>query len=345
MAKIEYNGEKMEIKMTDLFEKAKRDQHLEQDLVNLTILNEPEILWCLAKRFEDDDIYTYIGPTLLVINPFMLIQKLYEPSNLYLYQKQVSNPTFTLKDHPPHGFATTAMAVKNLFDRGKKQAIVISGESGAGKTESTKHCMKFIASFGNIQEDPLERKNLLNPAPKKRLSIVKTPIEDKILACNPILESFGNAKTTRNDNSSRFGKYMVLYVRKEGKRVEGANIITYLLEKSRVNTQSLNERNYHIFYHLLSGANEQQLKEMGLVNKPEIYNYLKKSECFVVPKIPDKELYEEILVSMVSLEFSPDQKDAVWTIVAAVLLLGQIEFVEDKDPSKFYLIFRQALWN
>ena len=141
----------------------------------------------------------------------------------------------------PHCFDTTMHSIFDLLNQSKNQALVISGESGAGKTECAKLCMKFIAYyFGKKGEDGKKEESL----------------EDKILACNPVLEAFGNAKTVRNDNSSRFGKYIKIFIKVETQQIVGAYMETYLLEKSRVVSLAPGERNYHIFYQILVGINE-----------------------------------------------------------------------------------------
>jgi myosin heavy subunit len=164
-----------------------------------------------------------------------------------VYQEQSKSPNpFNLRDTPPHTYAIAANSYRKLFENNRNQAIVISGESGAGKTENAKIAMKFLTSLSEsgseVVVDPTER------------------IEEKIMACNPILESFGNAKTVRNDNSSRFGKYVRIIVNSESRRIKGAAINNYLLEKSRVVGPGPQERNYHVFYSLLKGATKEQLE-------------------------------------------------------------------------------------
>ncbi len=136
------------------------------------------------------------------------------------------------------------------------------------------------------------------------LIFIDTPIEEKILSCNPVLEAFGNAKTVRNDNSSRFGKYVRILVEKKSRKIQGAAITNYLLEKSRVTILSPGERNYHIFYHFLKGADEKSLKEYGLKKDLKEYRYLKGSECFDVENIDDEKLFQEVNESLEKMKFS-----------------------------------------
>jgi len=160
---------------------------------------------------------------------------------LKVYQDQAKSPNpFNLRETPPHTYAVAAYAYRKLFENSRNQAIVISGESGAGKTENAKIAMRFLTSLSESESDII-----VDPTER---------IEEKIMACNPILESFGNAKTVRNDNSSRFGKYTRIIVNSESRRIKGAAINNYLLEKSRVVGPGPQERNYHIFYSLLKGS-------------------------------------------------------------------------------------------
>ena len=208
---------------------------------------------------------------------------------------QAFNNLFSLKDLPPHVYAISALTYKQLFENEKKQAIVISGESGAGKTENTKSCMKFLTSLFNVKK---KKSNSIEKN-KKEDVVKEISVEDKILSCNPILEAFGNAKTVRNDNSSRFGKYVSLLFKKTNREIVGATMINYLLEKSRIISPGPGERSYHIFYFLIKGASVNDLKNLGLTEngekiQMEKLNCLKKSECFEVKNINDVALYEEV---------------------------------------------------
>ena len=152
-------------------------------------------------------------------------------------------------------------------------------------------------------------------------------IEEKILSCNPILEAFGNAKTIRNDNSSRFGKLVLLLIQKENRKIKGAVTTNYLLEKSRITAQAIGERNYHIFYLLLKGASKEMLSSLELEDMKK-YDYLKKSNCFHVPTINDEALYNEVCQSFTTMKVSKEEQKAIWSMVAAILHLGNIDFNE-----------------
>ena len=299
------------------------------DMVDMEHLSEAELLYNLHERYKTGKIFTYVGPTLIVLNPYCMIPELFTAEVLAQFQNSVRELRFEPKDLMPHVYALGAASMTNLIRDQKNQAIVISGESGAGKTENTKFAMKFLTS--------------LNDAGGKKKSD-EVSIEDKILACNPVLEAFGNAKTVRNDNSSRFGKYVSLLVAKgSNQRILGATITNYLLEKSRVCLQSNGERNYHIFYHLFKGASIKELEALYLakdgVSLMEKFEYLNKSGCYAVPTLDDKELYDEVVSSFRTMEFKPDEQRAIWALVASTLLLGQLRYddstLTDKTPCKF----------
>ncbi|KAL4450307.1 hypothetical protein ABPG74_009013 [Tetrahymena malaccensis] len=312
------------------------------DMVNMDLLNEAELLQNLRKRYDENKIYTYVGPTLLAVNPFKKIDNLYEEQTLLKYISIIEN--FTEKNlHkkiPPHVYGLTAESFKDLFLNEKNQALVISGESGAGKTENTKYCMKFLTSLGNLELTSQEKLiGVKDLEVKRRKSSYQAKIhnrpsiEDKILSCNPILEAFGNAKTVRNDNSSRFGKYVTIIVNKHNKMIEGAQIINYLLEKARITNQGQGERSFHIFYHFLKGADKECLERYGLEYPVsfEKYAYLSQSKCFSVDKIDDIKLFQEVNQSFQILGFENVQ-DSIYCFIAAILLLGNLQF-DDKTLS------------
>lgn len=316
-----------------------------EDMVNMDILNEAELLNNLKLRYDRDLIFTYIGPTLLVINPYKPLVSDFTPENYLKFKDQAISPIFVLKDNPPHVFAIGAKAFHQLTHHYRDQAIVISGESGAGKTENTKFAMRFITSMSSEISTTEESKSsiiegiiyYINPFIKLKILITilkDTSIEEKILGCNPILEAFGNAKTVRNDNSSRFGKYVKIQVSRQYKKIKGAEITNYLLEKSRVTSQSKGERNYHIFYHLLGSENQSILKEFklldenGLARQPSSFDYLKESNCFEVESLCDKEQYKEVCNSLNKLKFSKEELHGIWAILAAILHLGNMSFCD-----------------
>jgi myosin-5 len=204
----------------------------QNDLTALSYLNEPEVLYNLEVRFiNSNQIYTYCGIVLVAINPYEQLP-IYGNEIIQAYNGR------DMQNMDPHIFAVSEVAFQKMVNFGQNQSIIVSGESGAGKTVSAKYTMRYFANVGGSSE--------------------VTRVEKKVLASNPIMEAFGNAKTTRNDNSSRFGKFIQIdFDRKH--QIVGASMKTYLLEKSRVVFQADQERNYHIFYQLCSQYQKKRI--------------------------------------------------------------------------------------
>jgi hypothetical protein len=209
----------------------------------------------------------------------------------------------------PHPFTIADECYRSLFDEGRNQSILVSGESGAGKTEATKVVLQYLAEIAGSTSG----------------------VEQRILVANPILEAFGNAKTLRNNNSSRFGKWVEIHFDQSG-RICGARIVNYLLEKSRVTYQAPEERNYHIFYQLLRGADAGLREQLGLL-EPEEFNYTNQSGCIDIPGVDDSEEFTAVVGSFSKLGFSQEEQTSVLAIIGAILHLGNIQFVADGDKS------------
>lgn len=212
---------------------------------------------------------------------------------------------------PPHVFAVAESAYYNMNAYKDNQCVIISGESGAGKTEAAKQIMQYIANVSGGSNSSIQE------------------IKDMVLATNPLLESFGNAKTLRNNNSSRFGKYLQLHFNAQGEPV-GADITNYLLEKTRVVGQIKNERNFHIFYQFTKGASQKYQQNFG-IQKPETYLYTNKSKCYDVDGIDDLVDFQDTLSAMKTIGLSQAEQDEIFRMLAAILWTGNIQFVEDKD--------------
>ncbi|CAH2095894.1 unnamed protein product [Euphydryas editha] len=262
----------------------------------------------LKKRFRENIIYTYIGNVLISVNPY---------KNLPIYTEEKTKLYFqkAFFEAPPHVFAIADNAYRSLVYEQREQCILISGESGSGKTEASKKVLEYIAARTN---------HLLN---------VET-VKDKLLQTNPLLEAFGNAKTHRNDNSSRFGKYMDIQFNFEG-APEGGHILNYLLEKSRVVSQMSGERNFHIFYQLLAGGDQELLKRLRLQGRPEVYKYTTDSVTQSSQKSNDAEQFRAVREAMKVIEIAEDEQNEMFEIVASVLHLGNVKFVQnDKGYSE-----------
>ena len=212
---------------------------------------------------------------------------------------------------PPHVFAIAEASYYNMNAYKDNQCVIISGESGAGKTEAAKRIMQYIANVSGGSNSSIQE------------------IKDMVLATNPLLESFGNAKTLRNNNSSRFGKYLSLQFNAQGEPV-GADITNYLLEQSRVVGQITNERNFHIFYQFAKGASKTYREQFG-VQTPDKYEYTSRSKCFNVDGIDDLADYQDTLNAMKIIGLSKAEQDEIFRMLAAVLWTGNIQFREDKD--------------
>lgn len=263
--------------------------------------NEHTFVDNLEKRFRGNIIYTYIGPVLVSVNPYRDIN-IYGLTYVAIYE----NKNFF--EVPPHVFALTDTAYRSLKEENREQCILISGESGSGKTEASKKVLHYIAAVT-----------------EHRGAVEK--VKDKLLHSNPLLEAFGNAKTNRNDNSSRFGKYMDIQFDFRGLPV-GGNILNYLLEKSRVINQSPGERNFHIFYQLLAGGNGELLEDLHLKRNPSSYYYLSHGEKSNVDNLDDKRAFDDVVRALKTLEFSQKEQRQIWEIVSSILHLGNIGFVE-----------------
>ena len=284
-----------------------------QDMITLTYLNEPGVLWNLKVRYEQDDIYTYTGSILIAVNPFTPMPHLYGAHMMEQYKNAEQG------ELSPHAYAIADASYKQMRNNGKSQAILVSGESGAGKTETSKHIMQYLAWLGG----ELDVSTLEND--KK--------IEQKILESNPLLEAFGNAKTVRNDNSSRFGKFTEIQFDNKG-RISGAAVRTYLLERSRVVSVSDPERNYHIFYQVCDGATPEERKAWSLKESSE-YAYLNSSSCYQLNGVSNAEEYLKTRKGMDVVGIPNETQESVFKAVAAVLHLGNISFeAVDEDEAK-----------
>lgn len=254
----------------------------------------------LHKRYREKLIYTYIGSVLVSVNPYQ---------DLPIYDRKYVETygTANFYELPPHIFAVTNTALRSLCDELRDQCILISGESGAGKTEASKKVLQFIAATSRQKEK------------------VDT-VRDKLLQSNPVLEAFGNAKTNRNDNSSRFGKYMDVEFNFLGEPI-GGHIINYLLEKSRVVFQANGERNFHIFYQLLAGADDSHLERLSLERNPQLYSYLKQGDSCKVSSIDDASDFQNVKNALKVMEITAEEQEALFQLVAVVMHLGNVDFI------------------
>ncbi|KAL2088781.1 hypothetical protein ACEWY4_015680 [Coilia grayii] len=274
----------------------------ENDLTALSYLHEPAVLHNLKVRFIDSKlIYTYCGIVLVAINPYETLP-IYGTDIINAYSGQ------NMGDMDPHIFAVAEEAYKQMARDERNQSIIVSGESGAGKTVSAKYAMRYFATVSG--------------------SASEANVEDKVLASNPIMESIGNAKTTRNDNSSRFGKYIEIGFDKRY-HIIGANMRTYLLEKSRVVFQADEERNYHIFYQLCASSHLPELKTLKLGGAND-FHYTKQGRNPVIDGIDDAKEMSNTRQAFTLLGINESYQMGLFQILAAILHLGNVE-IKDRD--------------
>ncbi|XP_025078499.1 unconventional myosin-IXa-like isoform X4 [Pomacea canaliculata] len=273
-----------------------------QDLCNLPDLNEQTLLQNLKARFTNSSIYTYVGSILIAVNPFKFFP-IYNPKYVKMYQNK------RLGELPPHIFAIADAAYHTMLKTRQNQCIVISGESGSGKTESTNLLLHHLTA--------LSHKGLHGSG-----------VEQTILEAGPVLEAFGNAKTVHNNNSSRFGKFIQVNYKENG-MVHGAIVEKYLLEKSRIVSQAKNERNYHVFYYMLVGADEKERETLSLLH-PEDYRYLSQSQS-TLEGVDEVHEFARLKQSMEMVGFSPETQRKIFCVLSAILHLGNIEFKKKGD--------------
>ncbi|KAL0834091.1 myosin-14 [Brassica napus] len=274
------------------------------DMTRLAYLHEPGVLENMKSRFDINEIYTYTGNILIAVNPFRRLPHLYTSHMMQQYKGAA------LGELSPHPFAVADAAYRQMINQGISQSILVSGESGAGKTETTKLLMQYLADMGG------------------RAVSEGRSVEKKVLESNPVLEAFGNAKTVRNNNSSRFGKFVEIQFDERG-RISGAAIRTYLLERSRVCQVSDPERNYHCFY-MLCAAPPEDIKKWKLAD-PRTFHYLNQSQCIDLERMDDSKEYHETRKAMDVVGINSEEQEAIFRVVAAILHLGNIEFGKGKE--------------
>ncbi|XP_031596926.1 unconventional myosin-Vb isoform X2 [Oreochromis aureus] len=281
----------------------------ENDLTALSYLHEPAVLHNLRVRFlESNAIYTYCGIVLVAINPYEQLQ-IYGEEVINAYSGQ------NMGDMDPHIFAVAEEAYKQMARDEKNQSIIVSGESGAGKTVSAKYAMRFFATVGGSASD--------------------TNVEDKVLASSPIMEAIGNAKTTRNDNSSRFGKYIQIGFNRHY-HIIGANMRTYLLEKSRVVFQAEDERNYHIFYQLCASASLPEFRDLALTSA-EDFTYTSLGENIFIEGVNDAEDFKKTREAFTLLGIKESSQNSIFKVIASILHLGNVEICSDRDGESCHI--------
>ncbi|XP_033118965.1 myosin heavy chain, striated muscle-like isoform X4 [Anneissia japonica] len=278
-----------------------------EDMASMTFLNEAAVLGNLRQRYVSGLIYTYSGLFCVAVNPYRRLP-IYSDKVVALYRGKRRN------EMPPHVYAVADNAYYDMLQDNENQSMLITGESGAGKTENTKKVIQYFASIASsgASKD--------GQAGEKKSLYKGKNIEDQVIQANPVMEAFGNAKTCRNDNSSRFGKFIRIHFGGNGK-LAGADIETYLLEKSRVVTQLAGERAYHIFYQILSGGIDGLLEKLALTGRPEDYNFTSQGVT-TIDNVDDRQEMVDTDKALDVLGFPTDDKMSMWKLCAAILHFG-----------------------
>ncbi|CAN3360820.1 myosin-2 [Diutina catenulata] len=285
-----------------------------EDLTSLSYLNEPAVLHAIKVRYAQLNIYTYSGIVLIATNPFQRVEQLYSQDIIQAYAGKRRG------ELDPHLFAIAEDAYRCMRTDGENQTIVVSGESGAGKTVSAKYIMRY---FATVEEE--------DAAPGAVSSADMSDVEKQILATNPIMEAFGNAKTTRNDNSSRFGKYLEILFDKSVSII-GARIRTYLLERSRLVFQPATERNYHIFYQMLAGMDAATKQQFGLTTASD-FKYTNQGGVPDIDGVDDAAEFQATCDALTMIGITADAQHQIYQVLAGLLHIGNIEIAPSRNDA------------
>nr|XP_054501129.1 myosin heavy chain, skeletal muscle, adult-like isoform X6 [Agelaius phoeniceus] len=300
-------GETLTVKEDQIFSMNPPKYDKIEDMAMMTHLHEPAVLYNLKERYAAWMIYTYSGLFCVTVNPYKWLP-VYNPEVVLAYRGKKR------QEAPPHIFSISDNAYQFMLTDRENQSILITGESGAGKTVNTKRVIQYFATIAASGDKKKEEK--LNAQPGT--------LEDQIISANPLLEAFGNAKTVRNDNSSRFGKFIRIHFGATGK-LASADIETYLLEKSRVTFQLKAERSYHIFYQIMSNKKPELIDMLLITTNPYDYQFVSQGEV-TVPSINDQ---EELMATDSAIEilgFTADERTAIYKLTGAVMHYGNLKF-------------------
>merc|ERR1719350_2751347 len=316
---IQETSKKMFVARDDLQKMNPPKYDKQEDMADLTCLNEASVLHNIKERYFSGLIYTYSGLFCVVVNPY---------KRLPIYTEKIIEIYKGKKRHevPPHVFAITDIAYRSMLQDREDQSILCTGESGAGKTENTKKVIQYLAY---VAASKPKSSSHLPASNEGGLSFGE--LEQQLLKANPILEAFGNAKTVKNDNSSRFGKFIRINFDASG-YIAGANIETYLREKARIIRQAPDERTFHIFYQLLTGAS-QELKSQMILEDARNYTFMTKG-AVRVPGIEDVEEFQMTQNAMKVMGISDEDMGSIWRVISASLLFGNMEFKQERNSDQ-----------
>jgi len=294
-----------------------------EDMAELACLNEASVLHNLKDRYYSGLIYTYSGLFCVVVNPYKRLP-IYTEKVIELYKGKKRHEV------PPHVFAITDTAYRSMLQDREDQSILCTGESGAGKTENTKKVIQYLAYVAaSLKSQKQSASQALTTFQNKDINLGE--LERQLLQANPILEAFGNAKTVKNDNSSRFGKFIRINFDASG-YISGANIESYLLEKSRCVRQAANERCFHIFYQVLNSMPKEE-KKAFLLDDLKNYTYLTNGHL-PVPGTDDAEMYRQLLEAFGIMGISSEEQDSIHRTLSGVLLFGNMQFKQERNSDQ-----------
>uniref|UniRef100_A0AAX7T773 Myosin, heavy chain 11b, smooth muscle n=1 Tax=Astatotilapia calliptera TaxID=8154 RepID=A0AAX7T773_ASTCA len=306
------NGQKVTVNKDDIQKMNPPKFSKVEDMAALTFLNEASVLHNLRERYFSSLIYTYSGLFCVVVNPYKMLP-IYSEKIIEMYKGKKRHEV------PPHIYSITDNAYRNMMQDREDQSILCTGESGAGKTENTKKVIQYLAVIASSHKDVFSCLTSF---------LLQGELEKQLLQANPILEAFGNAKTIKNDNSSRFGKFIKLNFDVTG-YIVGANIDTYLLEKSRCIRQAHTERAFHIFYYMVAGAKDKMREEL-LLEDFSSYRFLIEGHV-EIPGQEDNEMFDETLEAMDIMGFTEEERLGMLKVVSSVLQLGNIKFEKERN--------------
>uniref|UniRef100_A0A8D0FIA6 MYH1B protein n=1 Tax=Strix occidentalis caurina TaxID=311401 RepID=A0A8D0FIA6_STROC len=301
-------GETLTVKDDQIFSMNPPKYDKIEDMAMMTHLHEPAVLYNLKERYAAWMIYTYSGLFCVTVNPYKWLP-VYNPEVVLAYRGKKR------QEAPPHIFSISDNAYQFMLTDRENQSILITGESGAGKTVNTKRVIQYFATIAASGDKKKE---------EQQAGKMQGTLEDQIISANPLLEAFGNAKTVRNDNSSRFGKFIRIHFGATGK-LASADIETYLLEKSRVTFQLKAERSYHIFYQIMSNKKPELIEMLLITTNPYDYQYVSQGEI-TVPSINDQEELMATDSAIDILGFTADEKTAIYKLTGAVMHYGNLKF-------------------
>ncbi|XP_051571516.1 myosin-11-like isoform X1 [Myxocyprinus asiaticus] len=322
------NGRKVTVNKDDIQKMNPPKFNKVEDMAALTCLNEASVLHNLRERYFSGLIYTYSGLFCVVVNPYKMLP-IYSEKIIEMYKGKKRHEV------PPHIYAITDTAYRNMLQDREDQSVLCTGESGAGKTENTKKVIQYLAVVASSHKGKRDTGSDISSSAlnkqQKGPQLAFGELEKQLLQANPILEAFGNAKTIKNDNSSRFGKFVKINFDNTG-YIVGANIETYLLEKSRCIRQAKIERSFHIFYYMVAGAKDK-LREELLLEDFGNYRFLVAGHVQVQGQ-QDDEMFDETLEAMEVLGFNEEERIGMLKVCSTVLQLGNIEFKAEKNQEQ-----------